>query len=147
VAQHHTLFPNGDTDYMSFQAEPGKSYAVETFKLTNGADTYLEIRYVNMNGVEMLLLDPSTSKPYTNDNPADRVFSEGCAQLDANFNSLCPNNETTFASKLVITNFTPPADCASPCTLYARVTRSPITPPSTGRYGSYNFKVTQVTSP
>jgi len=142
-AQQHTLFPEGDVDYMSFRAESGKSYMLETFKLTNGADTNLEVRYINLNGKEMPLLDTSTGKPYDNDNPNGTVFGYGCATItDANIPAVCPNSETTFASKVEIVSFTPPPDCNTPCTLYARVGRSPNAPPSTGRYGSYEFRVT-----
>lgn len=142
--QQHTLFPDGDIDYMSFQAEPGKSYTIDAFKLTNGADTYLEVRYIDVDGKEMPLINTSTGKPYANDNPADKVFSDSCATIrNAGTPAVCPNNETTFASKVVINSFAPPADCpTTPCTLYARVSRSPNAPPSTGRYGSYQFRVT-----
>ena len=134
--QHHTLFPAGDTDYMSFQAEEGNSYTIETLNLTNGADTYLEVLYLSVKeDVETAL--------HVNDNPGDRTFTEGCAQLrEGPGTSDCPNNKTALASKVVITNFITPSDCPVPCTLYARVKRSPNAPPSTGVFGSYDFRVT-----
>ena len=143
--QHHTLFPAGDTDYMSFQPEAEKPYTLETFNLKNGADTYLEVLYINGDGQETPLLNPD-GKPYLNDNPGDTVFTEGCAQLregpDGRFTSDCPNNKTALASRVVITNFVTPPDCPTPCSLYARVKRSLNTPPSTGIFGSYDFRVT-----
>jgi hypothetical protein len=148
--QDHTLLPAGDEDYISFQAESGQSYTIETLKLANGADTYLEILYIG-NGQEKPLRD-AQGNPYFNDNPGNKIFVEGCAQLelgtDGKYTSECPNNETALASKVVIPNFVPPVvngstiDCPTPCTLYARVSRSPNAPLSTGRYGSYDFRVT-----
>lgn len=43
AAQTHTLYPAGDTDYVSFSASAGTTYTIETFGLSNGADTYIEI--------------------------------------------------------------------------------------------------------
>ena len=145
--QHHTLFPAGDTDYMSFQPEEGNSYTIETLNLTNGADTYLEVLYLSVKeDVETQTVRVVETALHVNDNPGDRTFTEGCAQLregpDGNLTSDCPNNKSALASKVVITNFITPSDCPVPCTLYARVKRSPNAPPSTGVFGSYDFRVT-----
>jgi hypothetical protein len=137
-SQHHTLFPRGDRDYMSFEPEAGKPYTIETFNLTNAADTHLEVLYLNGDGQEILL--------GTNDNPGNKVFAEGCAQLqegpDGELTAECPNNKTAFASKVVISNFVLPPDCFVPCRLFAKIIHSPNAPPSTGLMGSYDFRVT-----
>src|SRR3989338_9868649 len=38
---HHTYYPLGDEDWISFSATNGTTYTIETLSLTNGADTHL----------------------------------------------------------------------------------------------------------
>ncbi len=148
-SRRHTLFPADDVDVMSFEAEPGKSYAIETLRLKNGADTYLEIFYDN--GGQSAPLSDSAGKPFVNDNPPETKTGEGCAQLrddgQGNLKSNCPNNETALASKITLSSFVPPDGCSVPCMLYAKVRRSPFAPPSTGRFGSYQFLISETAAP
>ena len=41
TSYHHTYYPSGDEDWISFGATSGTTYAIETLNLTNGADTHL----------------------------------------------------------------------------------------------------------
>jgi hypothetical protein len=156
TTEHHTLYPEGDLDYIAFQAVSGKSYKFETLNLKNGVDTYLAIVEI-LNGSENVLV--------TNDNSDNRIYKDGCNTwvdtvclatdsqgncTDARYITLeqpaCPNavplfpvrdteKQNPFPSMI---QFTPLSDG----TYYARIMRSKNTPPSTGRYGSYDFRVT-----
>jgi hypothetical protein len=67
AAQTHTLYPAGDVDVVSFSATAGTTYTVETFRLTNGADTFIE------------LLDSNGNLVATNQKAADPI---GLARTD-----------------------------------------------------------------
>ena len=41
TSYHHTYYPSGDEDWISFSATSGTTYTIETLSLTNGADTHL----------------------------------------------------------------------------------------------------------
>ncbi|MBI3585215.1 MAG: PPC domain-containing protein [Nitrospinae bacterium] len=41
TSYHHTYYPLGDEDWISFSATSGITYTIETLNLTNGADTHL----------------------------------------------------------------------------------------------------------
>jgi hypothetical protein len=43
LEKHHTFYPVGDVDYIAFSAVSGRTYAIETLNLTNGADTVLDL--------------------------------------------------------------------------------------------------------
>jgi hypothetical protein len=117
--QHHTLYQSGspstgDEDIISFSANAGTAYTVKTFNLTNGADTFITI--------------DSGSGLLTNDNADGKTYSSSCSPCPANGN-------TTLSSSI---SFTPTMGG----TFSVRVKRSPSAPPSTGRTGSYDIKVT-----
>ena len=119
-SQHHTLYttnnsdPFDDKDIIPFSANAGTTYTVNTFNLTNGADTFITI---NPSGL-------------TNDNASGFTYSMDCASLP------CPENDSTTLSSSI--SFTP----TTGGTFSVSVKRSPTAPPSTGRAGSYNIKVT-----
>jgi len=113
-----------DVDLMSFDVQSGKSYYVETFDLSNGADTYMRILdsmqnvAVDKNGVTMVNNDRTgTVYCYTYDNPC-RIH----------------NDSTMLSSALT---FTP----ASSGTYYLAVQTSPSKPAAAGRYGTYSVRV------
>ncbi len=160
TSEHHTLFPEGDVDYIAFNGVMSQSYTAETLNLKNGVDTFLEI------------VDATGNVLASNDNTDGRVYQDGCntwetvcVKFDSNGKCIdqrlqprvdpsCPNGQVVlvgvlrdgvndkdpFPSRII---FSAPATG----TFYARVSRSPKAPPSTGRYGSYDFRVTQVISP
>jgi len=115
-AQHHTLYqssldPTGDIDTISISVITGKQYTVETFGLTNGADTIISL--------PSLLL--------TNDNGNGAAYT--------NCVSDCPvNNSSNLSSRIV---FTAPRTE----TITVSVSRSPQSPPSAGQFGSYDIQL------
>jgi len=116
--EEHTLYPDGDVDYVAFNAIEGETYTIETQGLTNGADTFLEVR--DINGVVLV----------SNDNRDGQTYSSSCAVVN------CPPNDATTLSSLV--DFTAPQSSL----FYIRITHSPDAPPSAGRLGSYGFSIT-----
>lgn len=152
-SQHHTLFPEGDVDHVSFMPTVGESYRVETFRLANGADTYLEILYEsaaqgliplkNGNG-QLIKNDNVNNLNFKNDNRCATISSD--TDTGGLIGPFCPNDDTVLPAKVEIRDFAVPTDCKlteSTCTLYARVSRSPDAPPSAGRFGSYDISVTR----
>ncbi|MCI0529928.1 MAG: hypothetical protein L0Y56_20995, partial [Nitrospira sp.] len=134
---------------------------VETLGLENGADTFLEVLDVNGQTVarnDDFNLDVNSKnfqdecnawKCYETDQETGKCTGFGPRTLPA-----CPNGRSRLPLASAL-----PADLDNPfpsrVTLvtptsgifYAKVYRSPNALPSTGRYGSYDFKVTQVASP
>ena len=109
-----------DVDLVSFNAQNGKSYYVETYDLSNGADTYIRILdsmqnvVVDMNGLTMTNNDRSgTVYCYSYDNPC-RIH----------------NDDTMLSSSLTFT----PAISGS---YFIEVKTSPYRPAAAGRYGTY----------
>jgi hypothetical protein len=47
TSYHHTYYPSGDEDWISFSAVSGTTYTIETLSLTNGADTHLFLYSTN----------------------------------------------------------------------------------------------------
>lgn len=128
--QSRTLYRNGsdpvgDEDIIPFSVGPG-NYILETFDLTNGADTFLFITNSS-----------TASTPFNgwqNDNSNGRNYQNCGANLFGVSN--CPdNNKTNLASSISFT-WTGPTT-----TLYARVKRSDNAPPSSGRLGSYSIRL------
>ena len=68
--EDHTLFPDGDRDYVAFNVIAGEHYTIETQGLTNGADTFLEVR--DINGVVLV----------SNDNRDGQTYSSSCAVVN-----------------------------------------------------------------
>ncbi len=157
--EHHTLFPEGDIDYIAFDAVMGQQYIVETLNLTNGADTFLEI--LDVDGQTVLARNDDMNQQ----NPDSKPYIDGCntwapvcvqfdsngicldTRLQARSSPSCPNGPPGFPVKDEDTHDNPfPSQIifTAPATgiFYAKVYRSPNAPPSTGRYGSYNFHVT-----
>ena len=113
-----------DVDLVSFDAQTGKSYYVETFDLSNGADTYMRILdsmqnvVVDQNGLSMINNDRSgTVYCYAYDSPC-RVH----------------NDNSMLSSALT---FSPPASG----TYFIEMQTSPSKPVAAGRYGTYSIRV------
>jgi hypothetical protein len=115
---------SADVDLISFDAQSGQSYLVETLDLSNGADTYIRILdsmqnvVVDVNGQTMINNDrPGTVYCYTYDNPC-RIH----------------NDDSMLSSSLV---FSP----AQSATYYVEVTTSSSKPAAAGRYGTYSVRI------
>lgn len=125
--ENHTIYPNGDVDYIAFDGISGQKYTIGTTDLKNGADTYLEI--LDSNGVLLIPPDPNN----TNDNRNGSSYDPSCGQVRKPF---CPiNDQTTLSSEIV---FTP----SQTGLFYVRVKSSPNAPPSAGRLGTYSILIT-----
>ncbi|HAP67685.1 MAG TPA: hypothetical protein DCQ99_07890 [Nitrospinae bacterium] len=61
---HHTYYPLGDEDWISFSATNGTTYTIETLSLTNGADTHLFL--YNTDGTTLITFNVN-DYPYTDD--------------------------------------------------------------------------------
>ena len=123
-AQSHTFYADGDVDYLWLDVAAGKTYSIETLGLSNGADTHIEL--FDSNG---FLVDQ-------NDNADGITYNPFCGVNSFFLISTCPaNDETTLSSRIVLTSF-------SDGTYSVRVSRSVDAPPSAGRYGGYQIRVT-----
>jgi hypothetical protein len=125
--QHHTLYvsgpnPVGDEDMIPFSVQPNKTYTIETLNLTNGADT-------------LLILKDGTSVLFENDN-RNKASYQNCA-VSSSGSSSCPLNDKTALSSSISFTWTGP-----PSTLNAHVQHAPKAPPSAGRLGVYDIKLT-----
>jgi hypothetical protein len=128
--QSRTLYRNdpdpfGDEDIIPFSVGPG-NYILETFDLTNGADTFLFITD-----------SPTSSTPlngWQNDNSNGQNY-QNCGVNVLGISSCPDNNKTKLASSISF-DWT-----GATTTLYAHVKRSDSAPPSSGRLGSYNIRL------
>lgn len=131
TTQHHTLYqngpdPTGDEDIIPFEIVAGVPYTLETFNLTNGADTLLTITDASEKPIPGLVNDNRNNQTYSN-----------CGINSLTGNSNCPsNNKTNLSSSIA---FSMPA--ASATKLHAHVQRSPKAPPSAGLFGSYDIRL------
>lgn len=128
--QSHTLYqmasdPTGDEDVIPFIVTAGTKYLLETYNLTNGADTLLTV--TDANGTPRAGLQ--------NDNRNNHNYHD-CGANPITGQNTCPrNDQTTLSSAITWT-----AGGSEP--LYAHVQRSPNAPPSAGRFGSYDIRLT-----
>ena len=126
-AEDHTLFsdvlPDGDVDFIAFNGISGVSYNIGTSSLRNGADTFLEIFGSNGNPL---------SPRVTNDNRDKKTYDSECGDFGA---PACPPNDATTLSSQI--DFT----ALSTDLFYVRVSRSPVAPPSSGRFGTYTILI------
>ena len=115
---------DGDRDLVAFDARPGRTYLIETFNLSNAADTYLRILDADGN-----VVFDATGTMMVNDNRPGTVFCEP-------YDNPCRihNDDLTLSSELY---FKP----AKNATYYAEVTSSPNRPASSGRYGTYTLQI------
>lgn len=141
--QQHTLYGAADVDYIAFNAQAGSHYTITTLNLKNGADTFISL--INPDQVT----PTPVSSPVTNPNDnASGITYISCAlhpldtncnydYYDASQNYIYPlNDATTLSSRIT---FVAP----TPGTYYVSVASSPSRPMSAGRYGSYDFTITQ----
>jgi hypothetical protein len=124
VPEARGIYPEGDVDFFRLAAELGKTYTIETLGLTNGADTFLT------------LLDSNGVVTDENDNANGIVSNPLCGVIPLVQISNCPpNDDSTLSSRLVLI---PGFDA----TYFLRVDRSVKSPPSAGRYGGYQIRIT-----
>ncbi|MFZ5863866.1 MAG: hypothetical protein ACOYXR_13615 [Nitrospirota bacterium] len=128
--QHHTLYPAGDVDYVTFTAPVTGTYTVATSRcaplgggcvarVSNAADTILDV------------LGVTPADASTVDNLTGRTYPASCG------GSTCPpNSASTLSSKITF-----PAVAGASYVI--RVARSPDAPPSAGETGSYDIVVTE----
>lgn len=130
--QHHTLYqaspasPENDEDVIPFSVQANTQYTLETFNLTNGADTLL---FIND--------QPGSTVPLGNlqsDNRDGHNY-HNCGANPITGQNTCPANNTTTLSSSI--TWTP----SVPGTLYAHVQRSPNAPLSAGIFGSYDIRL------
>ena len=124
---HYLYNQNGagnDVDLISFDAQSGQRYLIETLDLSNGADTYIRILdsmqnvVVDTSGQSMVNNDrPGTVYCYTYDNPC-RIH----------------NDDSMLSSSLIFT----PGQSAS---YFVEVKTSPTKPAAAGRYGTYTIRI------
>lgn len=120
-SQEHTLYPEDDVDYFSFQLPPG-NWIVQTQNLSNGADTYLEVLdFMTIIGA--------------NDNQSGLPYSKTCGYNAVTRLSNCPSNDRDNLSSSV--SF----PVSFPGTFQASVRHSADAPPSAGIYGTYEITV------
>jgi hypothetical protein len=124
---HYLYSQSGaDVDMISFDAQSGRSYLIETLDLSNGADTYIRILdamqnvVVDATGQTMVNNDrPGTVYCYTYDNPC-RIH----------------NDDAMLSSSLT---FTP----LQSTTYYVEVSTSSSKPAAAGRYGTYTVRIVE----
>ncbi len=128
----HTLYPVGDVDYARFTVDVTRSVTVQTFNLTNGADTSLQIRDVSdavVVGAEND--DAIVPVPYQPQRCNRLVPVPESYRVGPNAG---PNNGERFASSVTF--------AAQSGIYYARVTASPKGPSAgAGTMGSYGLQV------
>lgn len=121
-----TLYASGsgaDADYFCVVLTQDTSYTLQAANLSNGADPFLE------------LLSPALVVAASNDNGADATDYSDC-ETSANPTLDCPaNSAAALAAGL---QFVPTVSG----NYHARISRSASAPPSSGRYGSYQFWIT-----
>jgi len=131
----HTLYPAGDVDYAKFTVlDMPRSVKVETFNLSNGADTFLQI--VDANGAVVMV---SGVKVESDDaaipKPVQLGVCNRAVPLPSVYRDMGVNNGERLASTVMFV--------AQPGTYYAKVTASPKGPSAgAGTMGSYGLLVT-----
>lgn len=133
--QHHTLYkggldPTGDEDIIPLSGlTPGTHYTVQTFNLTNAADTFLTITDASNTPIAGLQNDNQNGQNYQNCDTGAPIGDSGQS------GSRCPANNRTNLSSLI--TFQAPS-----ATLNVHVKHSPNAPPSAGLFGSYDIQLT-----
>jgi hypothetical protein len=121
----YTSEAQADKDIIAFDAVAGKSYYIETFDLSNGADTY--IRLLNSNGDVVI---NQSGQSLVNDDRPGTVY---CYPFDnpcrIHFDDLMLSSEL---------NFTP----STSGVYYVEVYTSPNPHAGGGRYGTYKIQIT-----
>jgi hypothetical protein len=124
LPRSHTLYADGDADYVLFTAMQDALCTISTSSLTNGADTFIEL--YGSDGITRLAFnDNATGADYTNTVP------NNCS-----YDSVCHENTMSLLASSI--SFTAPANG----TYYVKVLSSPNRPLSAGKYGSYVFSIT-----
>lgn len=131
VVTCHTLFPKGDVDYVQIVLNAPSAVTVETYNLSNGADTFIQL--LDSNGT---LLEANDNVPLPL--PPNVFRPTGCGNrvvpIPDGYYDIGINNGTRLASKL---STVLPAG-----TYYAGVSSSSNRNPGAGELGSYDLMVT-----
>jgi hypothetical protein len=124
IHQFYHADGSADSDYIAFDVDSGETYTVQTFDLSNGADTYLRIVDVagnvilNQSGQALINDDRSgTVYCYSGENPC-KVHND----------DIMLSSSMTFLA-------------AQQTTYYAEVSTSAFKPTVAGRYGRYSIRV------
>ena len=134
-AQTHYLYTgtsDGDTDIVSIDLVAGKTYEVLTSGLTSGADTYIRIldglgEVISINGQKLENDDWRPDYEY-------QYSLAGCGYVVS-------NNETALSSRI---EFTAPQTARYYIEVQSAATAAPPPYESTGRYGTYDLKVSSI---
>jgi len=129
-AETHYLYNSQtDVDVIAFNAQQGANYNLETLNLSSGADTFL--RVLAPNGAPLSIAGVAIENDDDNVN-AYYAYDSVCGS------SRVHNNGSALSSKV---SFSAPTTG----TYYAEISTTPDNEPylSAGRYGTYDFKVTQ----
>lgn len=127
--EKHYLYNENNTadlDLLAFNVTSDESYTVETFDLSNGADTYMRILdntgnvVINQSGQSLTNNDrPGTVYCYAGDNPCK-----------------IHNDDIMLSSSITFT-------ATEDATHYIEVKTNPYLPSAAGRYGTYSIRVVQ----
>ncbi len=126
VGELHYLYSQygTDVDLISFDAQAGRSYLLETVDLSNGADTHMRI----LDAAQGLVVDANGQTMVNNDRPGT-VYCY-------NYDNPCRihNDDSMLSSSL---NFTPNQSG----TYFLEIKTSPSKPAAAGRYGTYTVRI------
>ncbi|MEW6683569.1 MAG: hypothetical protein AB1451_11705 [Nitrospirota bacterium] len=143
----HTLYPAGDVDFVRIQLTTPRSVTIETFNLSNGADTVVQLLDANGNVVQIDVNGDGTLERLDSDNaPAPRLFTpticgNRVAQIPQAYFDAGINNGARLASTVSTGQVVLPAG-----TYYGKVisraTAGIGRNPAAGTLGSYDLIVT-----
>jgi hypothetical protein len=134
IPQAHTLYGDGDVDYVAFSAVATHHYTITTFNLLNGADTYIE-----------LYSSPTQTIPLRSNDNSNGVTYAGStvpSDIQANQSILCDSYGICHDNGFDILGSTITFTTTSTGMYYVKIYSSPNRPVSAGRYGTYTLKIT-----
>ncbi len=117
---------SSDVDIMAFSVQAGASYTVETYDLSNGADTALRV----LDAAGQVVTDVN-GQVLVNDDRADAGYCQGGVKP-----CVLQNDAMTLSSALAF-------QATQNTDLFLEVRTSQIKPAAAGRYGSYRVRIIQ----
>ncbi len=128
--QKHTFYRNaqdpvGDEDIIPFKVVQNQTYTIDTLNLTNGADTLLTI--TDQAGIPL----------FPESDNRNKVNYKNCTVNFLGKSTCPPNDQTTLSSSITF------LWSGNSTTLIAQVEHSPNAPPSAGRLGAYDIRLSQ----
>lgn len=130
--QTHYIYPAGDFDLVSFNANTNQLYTVATSTLLNGADTYIEVYDQNQ------LLIPIAA----NDNANGYSSSLYAIPSDDLNLGLCDQYQICHDNRPDVLRSSKQFQATSSGPYYVKIYSSPNRPISAGRYGTYTLTIT-----